>query len=87
MGYLGSFLKLAIKHSHGPIEFLTVLFLLGLVVVIHEFGHLIVALKLGVRVERFTVGFGPELFWLDLGPEYPLLRVCGAVGRNGKTGG
>lgn len=34
---------------------------LGLVVVIHEIGHLLVALKLGVRVERFTVGFGPEI--------------------------
>jgi len=35
---------------------------LGFVVVIHELGHLVVARKLGVRVERFTVGFGPELF-------------------------
>jgi regulator of sigma E protease len=35
---------------------------LGLVVVIHEFGHFIVARLFGVRVERFTVGFGPELF-------------------------
>lgn len=34
---------------------------LGLVVVIHELGHFIVARWLGVRVERFTVGFGPEL--------------------------
>lgn len=41
---------------------LLTIFCLGLVVVIHELGHLIVALKLGVRVERFTVGFGPELF-------------------------
>ena len=31
-------------------------------VVIHEMGHLLVARWLGVRVERFTVGFGPELF-------------------------
>ncbi len=38
------------------------IFCLGLVVVIHELGHLVVARKLGVRVERFTVGFGPELF-------------------------
>ena len=38
------------------------LFCLGLVVVIHELGHLFVALRLGVRVERFTVGFGSELF-------------------------
>ncbi len=35
---------------------------LGLVVVIHEWGHLVMARKLGVRVERFTVGFGPEIF-------------------------
>src|SRR4029077_1863803 len=38
------------------------IFCLGLVVVIHELGHLLMALQLGVRVERFTVGFGPELF-------------------------
>jgi len=37
-------------------------FCLGLVVVIHEMGHLVMARQLGVRVERFTVGFGPELF-------------------------
>lgn len=34
---------------------------LGLVVVIHEAGHFVVARLLGVRVERFTVGFGPEI--------------------------
>ena len=37
-------------------------FCLGLVVVIHELGHLVMARRLGVRVERFTVGFGPEFF-------------------------
>src|SRR5882672_7929365 len=47
---------------------------LGLVVVIHELGHLVVARKLGVRVERFTVGFGPELFgWTSRGIRY---AVC-----------
>jgi regulator of sigma E protease len=35
---------------------------LGLVVVLHEYGHFLVARYLGVRVERFTVGFGPEIF-------------------------
>src|SRR4051812_18692921 len=35
---------------------------LGFVVVIHEWGHFLVARRLGVRVERFTVGFGPEIF-------------------------
>jgi regulator of sigma E protease len=50
------------------------IFCLGLVVVIHEWGHLIVARKLGVRVERFTVGFGPELFgWTSRNIRY---AVC-----------
>lgn len=41
---------------------LVTVFCLGLVVVVHELGHLIVARWLGVKVERFTVGFGAELF-------------------------
>src|SRR5579863_454525 len=44
------------------VRIIVTVFCLGLVVVIHEWGHLMMALKLGVRVERFTVGFGPELF-------------------------
>ncbi|AEA34461.1 RIP metalloprotease RseP [Hippea maritima] len=35
---------------------------LVLMVIIHEFGHFIVARLLGVGVERFSVGFGPILF-------------------------
>ncbi|WP_022669581.1 RIP metalloprotease RseP [Hippea alviniae] len=35
---------------------------LVLMVIIHEFGHFIVARILGVGVERFSVGFGPVLF-------------------------
>lgn len=40
---------------------------LGLVVILHEFGHLLMARWLGVRVERFTVGFGQELFGMTIG--------------------
>ncbi len=38
--------------------------ILGLIlmVIIHEFGHFIVAKILGVGVERFSIGFGPVLF-------------------------
>jgi regulator of sigma E protease len=32
---------------------------LGVLVVIHELGHLVAAKRLGVKVERFSVGFGP----------------------------
>jgi len=34
---------------------------LGLVIFLHESGHYIACLRLGVRVERFAFGFGPEL--------------------------
>ena len=33
----------------------------SLAIAIHEFGHFIVALKLGLRVERFSIGFGPAI--------------------------
>ena len=37
-------------------------FILGAAVVLHEFGHFIVAKLLRVRVETYSVGFGPRLF-------------------------
>src|ERR671921_442338 len=41
---------------------LAFIFILGAAVVIHEFGHFIVAKLLRIRVETFSVGFGPRLF-------------------------
>jgi regulator of sigma E protease len=49
---------------------------LGALIVVHEFGHFIVAKKSGVRVERFSIGFGPPLWrkqWRDT--EYRLALV------------
>ena len=37
------------------------LFLFSLAIAVHEAGHLIAALALGFRVERFSIGFGPAL--------------------------
>lgn len=34
----------------------------GLVIFFHELGHLVAAKRMGVRVEKFSLGFGPE--WL-----------------------
>ena len=36
--------------------------LLGVLVFVHEWGHFIVARICGVRVETFSIGFGPKLF-------------------------
>ena len=42
------------------------LILLTILVFVHEMGHYLVARRCGVRVEVFSVGFGPEIFgWND----------------------
>jgi len=41
--------------------------LVGVMVVVHEFGHFAVAKLLGVRVEAFSFGFGPRLFGFKYG--------------------
>lgn len=42
---------------------------LGILVVVHEFGHFWVARKLGVKVLRFSVGFGKPLWSRSSGPD------------------
>lgn len=44
------------------ISILAFIFILGGAVVLHEFGHFIVAKLLKIRVETFSVGFGPRLW-------------------------
>lgn len=43
------------------------IFVLGAAVVLHEFGHFLVAKLFKIRVETFSVGFGPRLFGLKGG--------------------
>ncbi len=43
-------------------SFLITLFIFGILIVVHEFGHFIAARRSGVRVEKFAIGFGPPLF-------------------------
>ena len=35
---------------------------LGALVFVHELGHFLVAKRSGVRVQRFSIGFGPVIF-------------------------
>ena len=48
--------------TSAPTYVISLLVLLTIVVFIHELGHFWVARRCGVRVEVFSVGFGPELF-------------------------
>src|SRR6202165_313489 len=41
---------------------LGVALVLGLMILVHEWGHFIVARFFGVRVDVFSIGFGPRLF-------------------------
>lgn len=35
---------------------------LGVLILIHELGHFLIARRVGIRVEAFAIGFGPRLF-------------------------
>lgn len=43
------------------ITLLIFLFILGILIIVHEFGHFIIAKKLAVKVEEFSLGFGPAI--------------------------
>jgi regulator of sigma E protease len=50
----------------GLLAILAFLVVLTVLVFVHELGHYLVARRNGVRVEVFSIGFGPELFgWWD----------------------
>lgn len=44
------------------ISLLVFLLILSILILVHEFGHFIVAKRAGVKVEEFSLGFGPQLF-------------------------
>jgi regulator of sigma E protease len=49
---------------------------LGFLVLVHELGHFLVAKKLDVKVEKFSIGFGPRLFAFTKGEtEYMISAI------------
>ena len=52
--------KLAVKYM--LITIIIFILILGLLIFVHEFGHFIIAKKLGVRVEEFGFGYPPRIF-------------------------
>jgi regulator of sigma E protease len=64
--------------------------ILGLLVLIHELGHFIVAKLCGVRVETFSVGFGTRIFGFRYGDtdyRISILPLGGYVKMAGELGG
>jgi regulator of sigma E protease len=64
------------------------LVILGIMVVVHEFGHFAVAKLCGVRVEAFSIGMGKRLFgYVHNGTDYKVcaLPIGGYVKMTGET--
>jgi len=55
---------------------LSTLLVLSVLIIVHEFGHFIVAKKMKVRVEKFSLGFGPKIIGRKKGDtEYTLCAI------------
>src|SRR6478735_1379394 len=64
----------------GSMEFfsqplIAVILLLGILVIVHEAGHFLVAKLCKIPVEIFSIGFGPTLFGFQLGETHYRLSV------------
>jgi len=40
----------------------TFILILGLIILIHELGHFVMAKRAGIRVDEFGIGFPPRIF-------------------------
>ena len=61
-------------------------FVFGLLVLVHEFGHFITAKMTGMRVDEFAIGFGPNLISRRHGETVYSLRVVPLGGFNDIAG-
>src|SRR6185369_8783388 len=48
-------------------SYLAVAIVIGMLIAIHEYGHLLAAKLCRIPVRRFSIGFGPKLFGFKLG--------------------
>jgi len=49
------------------LTFFAIIFVFGVLVIIHELGHFLAAKWMGVRVEKFSIGFPPTIFTKKIG--------------------
>ena len=61
---------------------LACIFVFGILVTVHEFGHFITAKLTGMKVEEFSIGFGPKIFQQQDGETLYSLRALPLGGYN-----
>ncbi|MFB3908608.1 MAG: RIP metalloprotease RseP [Candidatus Eisenbacteria bacterium] len=55
---------------------LSFILVVGIIILVHELGHFLAARAVGIRVDRFSIGFGPRLFGFQRGEtEYRVAAV------------
>lgn len=64
------------------ITILAAIFVFGILVLFHEFGHFITAKAVGMRVDEFAIGFGPKLISTKKGETVYSLRAIPLGGFN-----
>lgn len=62
------------------------IFVFGLLVLVHEFGHFVTAKATGMRVDEFAIGFGPQIFKFRRGETVYSLRAIPLGGFNDIAG-
>jgi regulator of sigma E protease len=81
---------LSLFSHFSPEAIIELLVVLGIMVLVHEFGHFAVAKLCGIRVETFSIGFGKRLFGFRRGDtdyRLSLLPLGGYVKMAGDTPG
>jgi len=60
------------------ITIITFIIVLGIMVLVHELGHFIIAKRIGVKVLEFSLGMGPKLVGKKWGEtEYQRIKLVG----------
>ena len=65
---------------------LSAIFVFGLIVLVHEFGHFITAKMTGMRVDEFAIGFGPKILSFKRGETVYSIRAIPLGGFNDIAG-
>lgn len=64
------------------ITIIATVFVLGILIIVHELGHFAFAKMLGMRVDEFAIGFGPKVFSRKYGETIYSLRIIPLGGFN-----
>ena len=83
--------SLAISLSLQDIAYYAgAIFVFGVMIFVHELGHFLIAKRMGIRVEEFSMGFGPKIISKKIGETYYSWRAVplgGFVQMTGEDGG